>query len=116
MIREHVDTGSTHIISAIAQIAQEGMEEPWALTFIDHKGSRHYITMEVPITTTNHHTHPYHMGLLTSCVPTAPVCVLQPQDLVFYESATCLHGRPKPMRGGYFANVFTHFCPADWDC
>jgi hypothetical protein len=42
-----VDTGSTHIISAIAQIAQEGMEEPWALTFVDHKGGRHYITMEV---------------------------------------------------------------------
>lgn len=70
-----MDTGSTHIISAIAQIAQEGMEEPWALTFIDHKGSRHYITMEVPPTTTNHHhTHTYHMGLLTFCVPTARMC------------------------------------------
>jgi hypothetical protein len=45
--REHVDKSSTHIISAIAQIAQEGMEEPWALSFVDHKGERHYITMEV---------------------------------------------------------------------
>jgi hypothetical protein len=78
-LREHVDTGNTHIISGIMQIAQD-MVEPWPLTFVDHYGDRHYITME-------------------------------PQDLVLYESASCLHGRPVPAVGNYFANTFIHYMP-----
>lgn len=45
-LREHVDTGDTHIISAIMQIDQD-VEEDWHLTFVDHNGDRHYIAMEV---------------------------------------------------------------------
>ena len=45
-LREHVDTGDTHIISAIMNIDQD-VEEDWHLTFIDHNGDRHYITLEV---------------------------------------------------------------------
>ncbi|CAM9099657.1 unnamed protein product [Phaeothamnion confervicola] len=36
-----------------------------------------------------------------------------PGDMVLYESATCVHGRPVPLKGKYFANVFTHFKPVD---
>jgi hypothetical protein len=36
---------------------------------------------------------------------------MEPGDLVFYESSTVLHGRPFPMKGRYFANVFVHFQP-----
>lgn len=45
-LREHVDTGDTHIISAIMNIDQD-VREDWHLTFVDHNGDRHYITIEV---------------------------------------------------------------------
>lgn len=45
-LREHVDTGDTHIISAIMNIDQD-VREDWHLTFIDHNGDRHYIALEV---------------------------------------------------------------------
>ena len=34
-----------------------------------------------------------------------------PGEMLFYESARCLHGRPKPLRGRYFVNAFVHFRP-----
>ena len=79
-LREHVDTGTTHIISGIMQI-KKNITTDWPLTFIDHDGKRHYITLEEG-------------------------------DLLLYESATCLHGRPIPFNGEFFANVFIHYMPA----
>ncbi len=76
-LREHVDTGETHIISAIMNIDQE-VDEDWLLTFIDHNGDRHFIT-------------------------------LAPGDALYYESASCLHGRPVPFKGKFFANTFVHY-------
>lgn len=35
--------------------------------------------------------------------------------MLFYESAKCLHGRPRPLRGSYYASVFVHYKPVDWD-
>jgi len=32
-------------------------------------------------------------------------------DLVLYESHSLIHGRPFPMKGRYFANIFLHFQP-----
>lgn len=40
---------------------------------------------------------------------------MEPGDLVLYESSTVLHGRPFPMKGRYFANIFVHFKPLDHD-
>lgn len=37
--------------------------------------------------------------------------VMQPGDIVYYESARCLHGRNTPLKGGYYANLFTHYRP-----
>ncbi len=34
-------------------------------------------------------------------------------DLVFYESAKCMHGRPVPLDGEYYVNLFAHTRPAD---
>ena len=31
--------------------------------------------------------------------------------MVLYESHSVVHGRPFPMKGNYFANVFIHFEP-----
>jgi prolyl 4-hydroxylase len=36
---------------------------------------------------------------------------MQPGDMILYESHSVIHGRPYPLRGKYFANVFVHFEP-----
>ncbi len=36
---------------------------------------------------------------------------LRPGDVVFYEGARLLHGRPKPLDGVNYANIFCHFKP-----
>ena len=40
---------------------------------------------------------------------------MQPQDMVLYESHTVLHGRPFPLDGNMYANIFVHFQPVDHD-
>lgn len=47
--------------------------------------------------------------------------VMAPGDVVYYESAKCLHSRNQPLRGnehgGYYVNLFTHYRPIgddDW--
>jgi prolyl 4-hydroxylase len=36
---------------------------------------------------------------------------MEPGDMVLYESGSLLHGRPFPLKGKYFANIFIHFEP-----
>jgi|688.fasta_scaffold140418_1 prolyl 4-hydroxylase len=36
-------------------------------------------------------------------------------DVVFYESSTCLHGRPTPFDGYYYRNMYIHFKPEKWE-
>jgi len=36
---------------------------------------------------------------------------MEPGDMVLYESHSLLHGRPFPLKGRYYANVFIHFEP-----
>jgi len=40
--------------------------------------------------------------------------VLKPGDMVFYEGGRLLHGRPEPLDGTAFANIFCHFKPAGY--
>ena len=40
---------------------------------------------------------------------------MKPGDMVLYESHTVLHGRPFPLKGKFYANVFVHFQPIDHD-
>lgn len=38
--------------------------------------------------------------------------------MLFYESASCLHGRRKSFQGKWYASIFVHFAPVDrsiWD-
>jgi len=44
-LREHVDIGETHIISAIINVAQDVME-PWPLSILDNDGNRHWVELE----------------------------------------------------------------------
>merc|ERR1712157_311248 len=36
---------------------------------------------------------------------------MEPGDMVLYESHSILHGRPFPLKGRYYANIFIHFEP-----
>merc|ERR1712176_421522 len=36
---------------------------------------------------------------------------MEPGDMVLYESHSALHGRPFPLKGRFFANLFVHFEP-----
>jgi hypothetical protein len=38
---------------------------------------------------------------------------MQPGDMVFYESARCIHGRPEPLHGQHYVNAFIHYKPVD---
>ena len=37
--------------------------------------------------------------------------MFQPGEMVWYESARLLHGRPDPFQGEYFDNLFIHYKP-----
>jgi len=39
--------------------------------------------------------------------------ILKPGEVIYYESSKLLHGRPIPLNGKSFANVFCHFMPKD---
>ena len=38
---------------------------------------------------------------------------MKPGDMVLYESHSVLHGRPHPLNGTFYANIFVHFIPVD---
>ena len=35
--------------------------------------------------------------------------LLEPGEMIFYESATLKHGRPEPLSGEYYSNIFCHY-------
>jgi hypothetical protein len=39
--------------------------------------------------------------------------ILESGDLLFYESAKILHGRPRPFNGTWYSSVFVHYYPAE---
>lgn len=40
---------------------------------------------------------------------------MDPGDIVYYESARCLHGRMKPLEGAFYVNLFAHYRPKGGD-
>jgi prolyl 4-hydroxylase len=40
--------------------------------------------------------------------------LLKPGEVAFYESGSLVHGRPAPLDGDSFANIFCHFKPVDY--
>ena len=40
--------------------------------------------------------------------------LLEPGEMLLYESTKLLHGRPRPFRGSWFASMFAHFKPVGW--
>jgi prolyl 4-hydroxylase len=39
---------------------------------------------------------------------------IEPGEMVFFEGARLKHGRPYPLDGEYYANIFVHYTPLDW--
>jgi len=39
---------------------------------------------------------------------------LEPGEMLFYESAKCMHGRPRPFKGKFYSSVFIHYVPVTW--
>ena len=39
---------------------------------------------------------------------------LEEGEMLFYESAKCMHGRPHPFRGRWYSSLFVHYRPVDW--
>jgi len=81
ILRMHVDTVTTHVVSAIVNVDQD-VDEDWKLEIVDHEGTLHEV-------------------------------VMNPGDMVLYESAKALHGRPKPLQGRSYSNFFLHYRPKD---
>jgi prolyl 4-hydroxylase len=42
---------------------------------------------------------------------TAHNITMEPGDMVLYESHSVIHGRPFPLKGKFYANIFIHFEP-----
>lgn len=40
---------------------------------------------------------------------------LEAGDILFYESSKCFHGRPQTFIGSYYASIFMHYRPVDFD-
>lgn len=40
---------------------------------------------------------------------------LEPGDVLFYESSKCFHGRPQTFIGSYYASIFMHYRPIDFE-
>ena len=85
ILEKHVDRYATHVLSAIINVGQINMKEPWALS-VENR-----ILSPVDIFFEN--------GF----------------DVVLYESASLVHGRTKPLQGEVYANYFVHFAPDDWE-
>jgi hypothetical protein len=84
VLRMHVDTVNTHVVSAIINVGQR-LREDWPLLILDHDDAEHSISM-------------------------------QPGDMVLYESAKLLHGRPSVFQGDAYENIFIHYAPTEgWD-
>lgn len=81
----HVDRYRTHGLSAIIHVRQSKMDEPWHLQVWDHAGQSHDIAFDGS------------------------------DDMILYESSTCCHGRPAPLSGESFSNLFVHFKTPTWD-
>lgn len=79
VLRMHVDTVNTHVVSAIINVDQ-GVNEDWPLLILDHYDNEHSV-------------------------------IMKPGDMLLYESAKLLHGRPTVFNGEHYDNIFIHYKP-----
>lgn len=39
---------------------------------------------------------------------------MEPGEMVLYEGARLMHGRPYPLQGRFYAGLFVHYAPMNW--
>ena len=80
------------------------------LTHVDREAT-HAVSLIVNIAQGNL-TQPWPVEILDHANRLHEV-VMKPGDVVYYESAKCLHGRNRPLMGenAYYVNLFTHYRP-----
>lgn len=84
VLRMHVDTLFTHVVSAIINIDQE-VDKDWPLVILNHDGQEERV-------------------------------IMKPGDMLMYESAKLIHGRPDKFVGAHYDNIFIHYKPSSgWD-
>ena len=84
VLRMHVDTVNTHVVSAIINVDQK-VDKDWPLIILDHDDIERTV-------------------------------IMQKGDMLLYESAKLLHGRPDTFVGEHYDNIFIHYKPASgWD-
>ena len=72
------------------------MEEPWPLQIVDHDGKHHKIYLKPGEMASDPKLKRRTMDWLTQ---------------VWYESASLVHARSKPLNGSAFENLFVHYMP-----
>merc|ERR1719210_947691 len=87
VLHMHVDRKTTHVLSAIVEL--EHLFSGLGMTD-DHE----YWPLRIHDHSDQPHNIPNRRG-----------------QIILYESAICMHGRPVPFKGREFANIFAHFRP-----
>jgi prolyl 4-hydroxylase len=85
VLKMHLDRIDTHVLSVIIHIDKK-VNKDWPLVIFDRNRKKKY-----------------------------RIYLDKKTDLVLYESVTLVHGRPYPLEGDYYANLFIHFKPKGWN-
>merc|ERR1719410_2444165 len=95
MLINHIDRMDTHLASAVLQVSQHNIDEGggWPLEVL------------VPPYCVDTKTPPCHRAEI----------YMQPGQMVLYEGARIMHGRPMRLRGEAFGNIFSRFAPVSWN-
>ena len=91
-LASHLDRFSTHVISAILNIGQ--VCQAWQLQ--SRYQSSQAVEEDWPLYILDNSGAPHSV-------------LLQPGDMLWYESARAVHGRPRHFKGEYFDNLFIHY-------
>lgn len=61
----------------------------------------HHLSKHWPLYIEDIDGHPYEISM-------------EPGEMVFYEGAKLMHGRPYPLEGRFYAGMFVHYAPVNW--
>merc|ERR1719502_847081 len=84
VLNMHADVFRTHIISAIVHVSHRNVQETWPLEVIGFDGKTKFLKTD------------------------------EPGQIILYESAKVIHGRPSPLNGTEYTNIFFHYKPRGW--
>ena len=99
---KHVDRESTHAISMIINIDQShDMIRPGFDDQLDGKVVQGDMGQ-------NAEKEPWKLEIHDHTTEEPNFVEMDVGDMVFYESARCMHGRPKALQGQYYVNLFAH--------